>query len=144
MSESSDFGSTWTNASGFGMPDNTSFLSLDLIDRDHGIATVFVSTGTRALMLTSDGGQTWHPADFGGARSNVSSTSADPSAAKALADNFAMMADKDPQTAWNIAVGLLAEGVRQRVGVRNGGGPRCSRGPTTHISSAIQRRLHRL
>ena len=99
---STDFGATWTNASGFGLPDNSAFLSLDLIDRDHGVATVFVSAGTRALMLTSDGGQTWHPADFGSARANVSSTSADPSAAKSKADNFVVMADKDPQTAWTM------------------------------------------
>jgi hypothetical protein len=102
LTRSSDFGATWTNASGFGMPYNSAFLSLDLIDRYHGVATVFVSAGTRALMLTSDGGQTWHAADFGSARTNVSSTSADPSAAKALANNFAVMADKDPQTAWNM------------------------------------------
>jgi hypothetical protein len=102
MNVSSDFGSSWTVVPGYGMPDNTSFLTLDLADKDHGLATVFGVQGTRTLQLTSDGGRTWHPADFGDARARVSSTAADPVAAKNLADEFEMMAVKDPPTSWNM------------------------------------------
>jgi hypothetical protein len=101
MTVSSDFGASWTDAPGFGMPDNTSFLTVDLIDKDNGIATVFASQGARALMLTADGGRTWHAADFGDARAKVSSTSADPTAAANVAESYLTMADKDPPTAWN-------------------------------------------
>jgi photosystem II stability/assembly factor-like uncharacterized protein len=102
MTVSSDFGTSWTDVPGFGMPDNTSFLTVALIDKDHGMATVFASQGTRALMLTADGGRTWHAADFGNARAKVSSTSADPTAASNEAENYETMADKDPPTAWNM------------------------------------------
>jgi photosystem II stability/assembly factor-like uncharacterized protein len=102
MSVSADSGATWTAVPGYGMPDNTTFLSLDLIDKDHSLATVFGVQGTRSLMLTSDGGQTWHAADFGDARARVSSTSADPVAATNMASNFETMAVKDPPTAWNM------------------------------------------
>jgi hypothetical protein len=102
MTVSSDFGASWTDVPGLGMPDNTSFLTVGLIDKDHGVATVFAAPGQRSLMLTSDGGRTWHPADFGNARARVSSTSADPVAAANLAGNFETMSDKDPPTAWNM------------------------------------------
>jgi photosystem II stability/assembly factor-like uncharacterized protein len=102
MTVSSDYGASWTDVPGFGMPDNTSFLTVDLIDKDHGIATVFASQGTRALMLTADGGRTWHAADFGDARAKVSSTSADPTASTNVAESYETMADKDPPTAWNM------------------------------------------
>ncbi|MFI5260066.1 MAG: sigma-70 family RNA polymerase sigma factor, partial [Candidatus Limnocylindrales bacterium] len=102
LSESSDFGATWTDVPGFGMPPNTAFISLDFADRDHAIATVFVGPGSRALMQSSDGGRTWHAADFGNARAMVSSKSADPAAASNLAGDYETMAIKDPPTAWNL------------------------------------------
>ncbi len=102
LTVSSDFGASWTVVAGSGMPENTSFLTVDLIDKDRGIATVFGTQGTRVLMQTSDGGRTWHPADFGNARAKVSSTSADPASAQNLADNFETMAIKEPPTAWNM------------------------------------------
>ena len=102
---SADFGATWTAGSGSGMPENTSFLSLDLVDKDHAIATVFVGPGASALMLTSDGGRTWHAADFGDARAKLGANAEDPASAKGLADNYAMMATKSPPSAWNMLSG---------------------------------------
>ena len=102
LAVSSDFGASWTSVPGYGMPDNTSFLTLDLVDKNHGVATVFAGPGTTALMLTSDGGRTWHAADFGDARTKLGANSADPVAAANLAENYATMAMKDPPTAWNM------------------------------------------
>lgn len=112
---SSDFGVSWTEVSGSGMPANSPFLTLEFVDRNHGVGTVFAGGSTscgsqcvtasgpsaRVLMLTSDGGLTWHPADFGDARARVSSTSADPVAAANLAANFEVMSTKSPPDAWN-------------------------------------------
>jgi hypothetical protein len=53
-------------------------------------------------MLSSDGGRTWHAADFGDARAKVPANSAqDPVAAKNTAGTYAM-AGKDPPTAWRV------------------------------------------
>jgi hypothetical protein len=102
MAVSDDFGASWTDAPGIGMPANTSFIWVELTDKTHGAATVFAGPGSTALMLSSDGGRSWHPADFGDARSKVSSTSADPTAAKNLAEEFETMAVKGAQSAWDI------------------------------------------
>jgi photosystem II stability/assembly factor-like uncharacterized protein len=102
LAVSSDFGASWTSVPGYGMPNNTSFLTLDLIDKNDGMATVFGVQGTRVLMLTRDGGRTWHPADFGDARAKLGANSADPVAVANLAENYATMAMKDPPTAWNM------------------------------------------
>ena len=102
MTVSSDFGASWTTVPGYGMPDNTSFLTVDLADRAHGFATVFAPQGPRVLMLTSDGGRTWHHADFGDARAKLGSNSGDPIQASNLAGSYAVMSDKDPPTAWNM------------------------------------------
>ena len=100
MTESSDFGSSWAYVPGSGMPQNTAFISVDFTDKSHALATVFSGPGTRALMLSTNGGRSWHPADFGDARTKVSSTSAGPTAAKNLAEEFETMAVKGPQSAW--------------------------------------------
>jgi hypothetical protein len=55
---SGDYGATWVDAGGAGMPGTTAFLSLDMFDKAHGVATVFAAPGTRVRMLTSDGGRT--------------------------------------------------------------------------------------
>ena len=102
MNVSGDQGASWTGGSGSGMPDNTTFLTLDLIDKDHGIATVFGIQGTRVLMQTSDGGRTWHPANFGDARAKLGANSGDVDAVKHLAVNYTTMATKNPPTAWNM------------------------------------------
>jgi photosystem II stability/assembly factor-like uncharacterized protein len=117
LTESSDFGATWTTVPGSGMPENASFLTVDLVDKDHGIATVFVNTraatadasgattgsgGPRVLMQTSDGGRTWHAANFGDARAKLGANSGDVGAVKNLAVNYTTMATKDPPTAWNM------------------------------------------
>jgi photosystem II stability/assembly factor-like uncharacterized protein len=102
LHESSDFGASWTDVPGFGMPENSAFEWVDFADRDHGVATVLAGTGTTALMLSSDGGRTWHAADFGDARAKVPANSAqDPVAAKNTAGTYAM-AGKDPPTAWRV------------------------------------------
>ncbi len=102
LAVSGDFGASWTDVPGSGMPENTSFLSVDLIDKDHGIATVFGTQGTRVLMQTSDGGRTWHAANFGDARAKLGANSGDPNAVKNVAVNYTTMATKDPPTAWNM------------------------------------------
>ena len=102
MTVSSDFGASWTSVPGYGMPDNTDFLTVDLVDRSHGFATVFAGPGTRVLMLTADGGRTWHPADFGDARARLGSNSGDATQAANLAGNYTVMATKAPSVAWNM------------------------------------------
>jgi photosystem II stability/assembly factor-like uncharacterized protein len=102
LTVSSDFGATWTSVAGNGMPDNTSFLTLDLTDRNHGLATVFAASGPRVLMLTPDGGRTWHPADFGDARASVGANSNDPAQAASLAANYTVMSTKAPSIAWGM------------------------------------------
>jgi photosystem II stability/assembly factor-like uncharacterized protein len=114
---SSDFGASWTAVPGSGMPANKPPLWLDFTDKDHGIATVFAdagaattdasgattgSGGTRVLMQTSDGGRTWHPANFGDARAKLGANSGDVDAVKNLSANYETMAIKDPPTAWNM------------------------------------------
>ncbi len=99
---SSDFGASWTAVQGSGMPENKPFLSVNLVDKDHGIATVFGGPGSRVLMQTADGGRTWHPADFGDARAKLGANSEDVNAVKNLAANYVTMATKDPPTAWNM------------------------------------------
>jgi photosystem II stability/assembly factor-like uncharacterized protein len=101
LTVSDDFGASWTDVSGSGMPQNSSFLSVDLTDKNHGLATVLAGPGRYALMLSSDSGRSWHPADFGDALTKVPTTPAqDAAAAKNLADDFAVMSYKDPPTAW--------------------------------------------
>jgi hypothetical protein len=102
LAVSDDFGASWTDRPGFGMPDNTSFIWVDLTDGNHGAATVLPGYGTLDLMLTADGGRSWQPADFGDARTKVSSTSEDPAAAKNLAAEFESMAVKGAQSAWDM------------------------------------------
>ncbi len=102
LAVSSDFGASWTAVPGSGMPSNQAFLAVNLIDNDQGIATVFGIQGTRVLMQTSDGGRTWHPANFGDARAKLNANSTDVNAVKNLAVNYTTMATKDPPTAWNM------------------------------------------
>jgi photosystem II stability/assembly factor-like uncharacterized protein len=103
LNVSSDFGASWKEVAGFGMPENTSFLWIGFTDKDHAAATIFAAPGSDALMLSSDAGLTWHAADFGDARARVPANSAqDPVAARHMADDFATMAGKDPPTAWNM------------------------------------------
>ncbi len=102
LAVSSNFGVSWTAVAGSGMPENTSFLWVDLIDKDRGIATVFGGPGTHVLMQTADGGRTWHPANFGDARAKVGANSTDVDAVKNLAVNYTTMTIKVPTTAWNM------------------------------------------
>jgi photosystem II stability/assembly factor-like uncharacterized protein len=100
---SGDFGATWTSVSGSGLPPNTQFLWFDFADASHWVGTVFAAPGRDALMLSSDGGRTWHPASFGNARAKVSANpDQDPAAAAKVAADFESNAYKgSPPTAWN-------------------------------------------
>ena len=106
LNVSGDFGASWTDAPGFGLPENGAFEWVDFIDGDHAAGTVNAlpnSSYALVLMLSSDGGRTWHPADFGNARANVEpNASLDPAAAENVVDEFETMALKDPPTAWNM------------------------------------------
>jgi photosystem II stability/assembly factor-like uncharacterized protein len=103
LTVSNDFGASWTDVPGFGMPPNTSFVLVALADESHGIATAFLSPGTTGLMLTSDGGRTWHPADFGDARTKLPVDPVqDLATAEAKAEEFAVMAFKSPESAWGM------------------------------------------
>ena len=103
LSVSTDFGASWQDVPGFGMPESTAFDWLDFIDKDHAAATVFADPGTTALMLSGDGGRTWHAANFGDARARVPANPAqDAIAARNTAVDFATMAAKQPQTAWRL------------------------------------------
>jgi photosystem II stability/assembly factor-like uncharacterized protein len=99
---SGDYGATWVDAGGAGMPGNTAFLSLVMVDSTHGVATVFAAPGTRVLMLTSDGGRTWRPANFGTARARLGVNSGDETQASNLAGNYAVMSTKEPSVAWSM------------------------------------------
>ncbi len=102
MTTSDDFGSSWSRVAWSGVPANSPPLWLAFSDKDHAVATVLAEPGTYALMQSTDGGRTWHPASFGDARARVSSKSADPTAAQNIAAEYVMMAGKDPPTAWNM------------------------------------------
>ena len=104
LAMSGDFGASWVDVPGFGMPQNGAFLWLDFTDATHGAAVVSAVPGAsfaRSLMLSSDGGRTWHATDYGDARANVlANPTLDPAAARNVADEFQTMATKDPQAAW--------------------------------------------
>jgi photosystem II stability/assembly factor-like uncharacterized protein len=104
LRESSDFGASWTEVPGFGMPQNTSFIWVDFTDATHAAATTFAAPGAYALMLSGDGGRTWHAADFGNARAKVpSDPSRDPAAATMTVNDFEQAAYKaSPAMAWNM------------------------------------------
>jgi hypothetical protein len=118
LTTSSDFGASWSRLPWSGMPANKPPLWLDFTDKDHAFATVFAdagaatadasgaavtaSGGARTLMQTSDGGRTWHAANFGDARAKLGANSGDPNAVKSVAVNYTTMATKDPPTAWNM------------------------------------------
>jgi hypothetical protein len=106
LSVSSDRGASWTDIPAYGLPSTSPFMWLDFTDQDHCVGWVFAPTGgipSRVLMQSSDGGHTWHAADFGDARARVSpDLIQDPVAAKRVAVEFASAADKDPATAWRL------------------------------------------
>jgi hypothetical protein len=99
---SSDFGATWAQISPSGMPSNQLWHWVAFGDATHGAARIFVNEGhSDVLLLTSDGGRTWLPADFSSARAAVSAAPAsDSETATRLAADFQTDATKDPQAAW--------------------------------------------
>jgi hypothetical protein len=103
---SSDMGASWTDEPCYGLPDNSPLMWVDFTDKDHAVAWIVAAQGAaadRALMLTSDGGQSWHAADFGDARATVAPNAAiDPVAATAVANGFMSSSQNDPETAWRM------------------------------------------
>ena len=103
---SSDMGANWTDEPCYGLPDNSPLMWVDFTDKDHVAGWVSAAPGAttnRALMLSSDAGQSWHAADFGDARANVPPNSAlDPVAATAVAGRFMSASQNDPETAWRM------------------------------------------
>ncbi len=108
LTTSGDFGASWTDVPGSGLPtDNIEhpfaplFSWVDFTDRDHGAAVINYESGDTSfepLMLSSDGGRTWHPANFGDARAKVPANPAlDPTTAQEAVDEFERMARPDPQ-----------------------------------------------
>jgi len=104
LTVSGDFGADWIDVPGFGMPENGAFQWVDFTDATHGAAVVSAVPGAsfaRSLMLSSNGGRTWHAADYGDSRARVpANATLDPAAAGNLADEFQMMSTKDLQAAW--------------------------------------------
>ena len=104
LTASGDFGASWADVPGFGMPENGAFQWVDFTDATHGAAVVSAVPGAsfaRSLMLSSNGGRTWHAADYGDARAGVpANATLDSAAAGNLADEFQTMSTKDPQAAW--------------------------------------------
>jgi hypothetical protein len=104
LTASGDFGVSWIDVPGFGMPENGAFQWVDFTDATHGAAVVSAVPGAsfaRSLMLSSNGGRTWHAADYGDARAGVpANATLDSAAAGNLADEFQTMSTKDPQAAW--------------------------------------------
>jgi hypothetical protein len=100
---SSDFGASWSSFGSAGVPSNSPWLWLSFSDARHGAGCIYVGEylPSRVLMLTSDGGQSWQPADFGDARTRASADPAsDQAVAQAMAADFETYAFKVPSSAW--------------------------------------------
>jgi hypothetical protein len=105
LTTSDDFGANWTDVPGDGLPGQSLvrplFAWVDFTDSAHGAALSNVSIGDSsfvALMLSSDGGRSWSPANFGDARANVAANPAlDAGAAQSVVDQFEKMARPDPR-----------------------------------------------
>jgi photosystem II stability/assembly factor-like uncharacterized protein len=104
LTTSGDSGASWTDVPGSGLPDDGKispmFDWVDFTDRDHAAATVNSDQVVYGapLMLSSDGGRTWHPANFGDARAKVGPDPAlDPTTAQEAVDEFEKVARPDPQ-----------------------------------------------
>ena len=106
LTVSGDSGASWTDVPGYGLPDDSQVANVfdwvDFTDRDHAAAVVSYGYGDSipgALMLSSDGGRTWSPADFGDARAKVPAYPVlDPGTARGTVELFEMLARRDPQS----------------------------------------------
>jgi photosystem II stability/assembly factor-like uncharacterized protein len=65
ISTSVDNGASWQDFDAAGLPPNQPFAWIGFTDQTHGAAMAFMSQGSEELLLSSDGGRTWHPADLG-------------------------------------------------------------------------------
>jgi photosystem II stability/assembly factor-like uncharacterized protein len=114
LTVSHDAGASWTEAPGFGLPESTDvhpmFGSLDFSDRDHAAAAINYSAESgAALMLSSDAGRSWRPADFGAARAHVpANPGQDPATAQGTANSFENVARRDPAAPYAAADTKLA------------------------------------
>ncbi len=97
-----DLGKSWTSFDCSGMPSNIFWGWMGLSDAGHGEALVFDNDAhSYVLMITSDGGRSWLPADFGNARAQVSPVpSTDAATAEQTANDFQVFVTKDPTSAW--------------------------------------------
>jgi hypothetical protein len=106
LAVSSDFGATWQNAAAYGLPDHSALMWVAFTDAGHAVGWVSTAGGNangRAMMLSTDGGATWHAADFGDARAKVGPSAAqDPIAAAATARSFTAGSESNPQSAWRL------------------------------------------
>jgi photosystem II stability/assembly factor-like uncharacterized protein len=88
-----DSGATWTDVAGLGAPE-ARYYWIDFADRNRAAALIDYNPDDDypkigPLMLSSDGGRTWHPADFGNARAAVPADAVlDPIAAQEIANDF--------------------------------------------------------
>lgn len=108
LATSSDSGATWTEVPGLGLPAVGVYVSpfgwVDFTDVDHAAALINYNptlsfNGTGPLMLSSDGGRTWRPADFGNSRATVPADAVlDPAAAENSANFYEEMVRR-PMTA---------------------------------------------
>ena len=60
---SGDEGVTWSTVTPSGAP-NGDVTSVWFVDAQHGEILLSVADGVQALYLSSDGGQSWHPANI--------------------------------------------------------------------------------
>jgi photosystem II stability/assembly factor-like uncharacterized protein len=98
---SGDLGATWTEVDEAGLPGDAEivprFAWLDFADADHAALVLNRADAPSVLMLSSDGGRSWRPADFGDARAKVPANSTlDPATAEYVASWFEAMARRDP------------------------------------------------
>lgn len=103
LTTSTDGGATWSHFDVSGLPaDNPTFGWIDFADTRHGAATAFSNVGhTFVLLVTSDGGHSWLPADFSKAKAASSpDETSDRYAAAQVGTDFQMYATKDPASAW--------------------------------------------
>jgi hypothetical protein len=104
LTVSSDSGVSWTDVPGLGLPVDSQvrplFAWLDFTDQNHAAALINYQAGAvtgNYLMLSSDGGTTWRPADFGSVKARVPANAAiDPATAKNTVDAFEGNARRDP------------------------------------------------
>jgi hypothetical protein len=104
LTVSGDSGASWTYVPGLGLPETSEihplFSWVDFTDQSHAAALINYLAGAvtgNYLMLSSDGGITWHPSDFGNVKARVPANAAiDPATAQNTVNAFEGNARRDP------------------------------------------------